>query len=187
MTSLSWFSLHHGRLVLSGLLFEVVWLVCVLAPGTGTVALITFSNLVFQCWMFHWRGRAKGFEQGLFRTLRWVAFVAVSGCVMDATLFDVGVFASGAEYTLLPLWLGFLWVNFALALRFAFSFLQRNLWVAAVLGMVGGPLSYLLGAKINSDVILAEPLLSTLVILAGLWGVFLPLIMRCARLELFRQ
>lgn len=137
--------------------------------------------------MFHWRGRGRGFDQGLSRTLLWVVFVTVSGCVMDATLFDVGIFASAAGYTLLPLWLGFLWVNFALALRFAFSFLQRNLWVAAVLGMVGGPLSYLLGAKINSDVILAEPLLSTLVILAGLWGVFLPLIMRCARLELFRQ
>lgn len=180
-------SRNFGKLLLSGLLFEVVWFLCVVSPGTALVAVVTLCNLLFHAWLFDLSGPGSHGVRGAARTLAWVAAVTLSGCVMDSLLFHFGLFASSTEFVFLPAWLLLLWVNFALALRFAFHFLQRKLWMAALFGAFGGPASYLVGAKINGSVSLAEPLWLSLVILAGLWAVYLPVVMRCAKTPVFRQ
>lgn len=176
-------SLGIGKLLISGLLFEVVWLICVLAPGATLLAGVTALNIALHVWLFN--GNPLNTERAI-RTLRWVALVTLFGCWMDAALFRVGVFTASHELFLLPSWLLFLWMNFALALRFAFAFLHRNLAIAAVVGGVAGPVSYWIGAKINGSVVLAEPVLQTVLLLAVLWSAFLPLLLVCARMRLFR-
>ena len=172
-----------GRLLISGLLFEFIWLLCVLAPGPILLAGVTLFNIALHIWLFGGTPLDRG---QVAATLRWIALVTIFGCWMDAALFRIGIFNANPAVFLLPSWLVFLWVNFALALRFAFHFLHRNLILAAVVGGVAGPFSYWFGARINGSVELGEPLLHTLLLLAGLWAVFLPLLSVCARMRLFR-
>ncbi|WP_226702900.1 DUF2878 domain-containing protein [Microbulbifer elongatus] len=176
-------SVGVGKLLISGLLFEVIWLLCVLAPGPALLAGITLGNLALHLWLFS--GNPLDLEK-VKRTLSWVALVTVFGCWMDAALFRIGVFHANHDVFLLPSWLMFLWVNFALALRFAFRFLHRNLILAAAVGALAGPFSYWIGARINGSVVLAEPVTHTGLLLAGLWGLFLPLLLVCARMRFFR-
>ncbi|WP_193754330.1 DUF2878 domain-containing protein [Microbulbifer sp. Q7] len=178
-------SLSIGKLFFSGLVFEGVWLVCVLSPGVTVLAAVTLANLLIHLWLFDLQAAPGERTSSVVRTLLWVALVALSGAAMDALLFHFGQFATSAEFRFLPLWLAFLWVNFSLALRFAFRFLQRNLWVAALFGATGGPLSYWVGAKINGDVILGQPIMATVLLLALLWAVYLPVLMACARSSVF--
>ncbi|WP_078085806.1 DUF2878 domain-containing protein [Microbulbifer mangrovi] len=180
-------SRNFGKLLLSGLLFELVWFLCVVSPGTALLTIVTLCNLLFHLWFFDLTGPGAGGIRGALRTLVWVAVVTVSGCVMDSLLFRFGLFETSSQIVLLPVWLSLLWVNFALALRFAFHFLQRKFWVAALFGAIGGPASYLVGAKINASVSLAEPLGLSLAILAGLWTVYLPVVMQCAKAPVFRR
>jgi len=171
------------RLLISALVFDVVWLLCVLAPGSALLAGITLGNIALHLWLFH--GRPPD-AAGAQRTLCWVAWVSAAGCWMDAALFRAGVFSASHDIFLLPAWLAFLWVNFALALRFAFVFLQRNLLLAAVVGALAGPFSYWIGARINGSVTLDDPLSLTLLLLACVWSAFLPLLLVSARIRFFR-
>lgn len=163
------------KYIASGLIFEIVWLACVLDPSSLLVVSLTLANLVLHFVLFHGSEVAGGQWRYCVRSFVWLAAVTLAGVVVDSILFRVGLFyTEPAPYTV-PLWLGCLWLNFALAVRFAFIFLHGRILLAGLFGLVGGPLSYLIGAKLG-DVSLAEPLWFTLSVLALVWVIILPLI-----------
>ena len=174
------------RLILSGIIFEGVWLFCVLAPSSALIIVLTLANLLFHLWLFYGSCHIAARTNHIRRTLLWLMYVLVLGAGMDAALFRGGVFISTGMFNIIPFWLAALWLNFAIALRFSLVFLQRNLWVAAIFGLVGGPLSYFFGARIGGQVIIAEPVWLSLGVLGVLWGFFLPLMAYGARASIFR-
>lgn len=170
-------------LLISGIAFEIVWLLCVLNPGNGLVLGVTLANfllhVVLCCAVVPAGVGGKTASVGFGAFLRcctWIGLVVGAGVCLDAVLFRAGIFIptpKSGNFAVIPVWLACLWVNFALALRFALVFLRRNLFVTAVVGAVGGPLSYFLGAAIGGLVALAEPLWLTLALLSLLWAAFL--------------
>jgi hypothetical protein len=75
------------------------------------------------------------------------------GLVTEAVFVRAGLLLYPEEMALVagvPLWMLVLWANFALTMNGCLSWLQGRYLLAAVLGFVGGPLSYLGGIKLGA-------------------------------------
>ena len=152
------------RTIISALQFQVAWFFCVLVHSPLALTLFTLANL----WL-HLR-----VVNNLEREPLWLVGLWCAGVALDSLLFASGLLANTDGSPWPPLWLLLLWLNFAMAVRYCFAFLQKNLLLTALLGAIAGPASYLSGAYLNGGVTLAQPLLVSLLVLGVLWGVFLP-------------
>lgn len=120
---------------------------------------------------------------------KWAAEIAliieaaVIGVIVDASLINFGLAqyaAPGPIPWLPPLWLISIWMAFATSLNVSLAWLKQRLGVAAVLGMIVGPLSYLGGAKLGG-MHFSDPVWLGLSVLALLWAAAFPLLLLLAR------
>ena len=113
--------------------------------------------------------------------LQLLALAAGIGFVWESLLASGG-FVQYSSATLLPgtapYWIVAMWVLFATTLNIGMRWLRKSTAVAALVGAVGGPLSFLAGEKAGA-VSLPYASLSLLVIGIG-WAVFLPALVRFA-------
>lgn len=107
-----------------------------------------------------------------------ITLVTLIGVALDQVLFLLGVFNVGGQSELAPLWLSCLWPVFATTLRHAFASLQGRPWLAAIVGGVGGALSYVAGVHL-SDIDFANALWGP-VIVGALWALLFPLLLAWA-------
>ncbi|MEX2962295.1 DUF2878 domain-containing protein [Microbulbifer sp. TYP-18] len=165
------------RILVNALLFDIAWPLCVLVDNLALVCAFTLLNLYV-----HLR-----FIANLPHEFLWVGMIWVFGVLIDGFLFSQGLMINidGSKFP--PFWLLLLWVNFAMALRYAFFFLQKNLWLAAAVGGVAGPFSYYMGAWLNGTVMFREPVVLSLAVLSLVWALFLPLVAWLARGSLFSR
>lgn len=160
-----------ARAIVSGVLFQAAWLVCVLAGSPAIVLAYTAANL-----FVHLR-----FIAILPRESSWLLLVTGSGILLDTVAFQGGLLVNADGSSWPPGWLLCLWLNFAMALRYCFAFLQKNLLLAGALGAFAGPSSYFTGALLNGNVQLAQPLFLSLPILSLIWATLLPFLAYLAR------
>lgn len=106
-----------------------------------------------------------------------VISVGLCGMLLDWSLGALGVFVF--EQGPLPLWLALLWLVFATGLRHSLAWATRPAWRGMLAGMAGGPLAYCAGAPL-AGVTLPLGSLATALLLAPLWGLWLPLALRLA-------
>jgi hypothetical protein len=71
-----------------------------------------------------------------------------------------------------------LWAVFATSLNLSMGFLKGRLWLAALVGGIGGPVSYLAGGRLGG-LEMADPALALGVQALG-WAVLLPLLSHLA-------
>ncbi len=157
--------------LVSGLTFGALqgaWFLAVWGAASGrfwlgpvVVALLVVAHLV-QAWPRHrvWH----------------LAVLALMGTAVDSlqSLFQVLTFDGAPAVWLCPPWIIALWVHFGLMLLGPLDFLHRRLPLAALLGMVGGPLAYSGGVGMGAASFGLTPALSLLV-LALVWAVACPL------------
>ena len=99
--------------------------------------------------------------------------LALVGCLLDALLWQLGLFEFAAGF---PLWLALLWLGFALTLAHGLRWLLRlPRWQQALLGGCGGASSYLAGAAMGA-VHLPWGLGISSAVLALIWAGWLPLL-----------
>jgi hypothetical protein len=101
------------------------------------------------------------------------------GCVLDGGLQHAGLLryaAPGPLFALAPLWIFALWASFALTLTQSLRYLQKRLWLSAMLGAVGGPAAYLGAARGWQAVTFAQPAWLAVLWLALGWGLATPLL-----------
>ena len=108
------------------------------------------------------------------RALFWVT---LAGCVLDSVLGAMDVF-DFAQWPL-PLWLALLWLVLASGLRHSLAWAARPVWLGALLGMLGGPLAYLAGARL-AGVALPMGVMPTAIVLGMIWALVFPLALRVA-------
>lgn len=101
----------------------------------------------------------------------------LAGCVLDSLLGMLGVFRFDSWP--LPLWLALLWTVLCCGLRHSLAWLGRHTWRAALFGAAGGPLAYVAGARL-AQVELPLGTLATATLLAAVWALALPLLLRLA-------
>jgi hypothetical protein len=155
--------------------FEAAWFACVLGaanglPSAGTaVALAVVAGFV-----------ALSDKPRLDATL--VALAVAIGLAWDGSLARVGWIAyaePGPLPWLAPPWILALWALFAVVLRGPMRWLHPRLLWAALLGGLGGPLSYAAAARMGA-IALVEPT-SALIALALGWAAITPLLLVLAR------
>ena len=135
------------RQILNFALFQAGWFACVLGaahgvPWAATAAAGTVIGI--NLWWF---------SADAMRDLRLCATVALIGFCVDTVHLRFGVFTLIGDPRfphLCPLWLVALWAMFAMTLRGSLSWLAHRYGLAALLGAVAGPLSYLGGAKLGA-------------------------------------
>lgn len=106
-----------------------------------------------------------------------IAAACIIGLVWDSLLVAVGLIAYPTGHLapgLAPYWIVALWAVFATSLNLSMGFLKGRLWLAALVGAVGGPLSYLAGGRLGG-LEMSDPVLALGAQGIG-WALLLPLL-----------
>lgn len=153
-------------------LYQAGWFACVLGaasgrPGWGAAAALTLiaAHLLLV--------RDRGEE------LRLILFAGALGAAVDTLQLRLGVFSfpSGqlafGPAGLAPPWIVVMWMQFATLFRFCLRWLGGRYLLSGLLGLVGGPLSFLAGERLGAVVFLA-PRGRGLAILAAVWALAMP-------------
>lgn len=167
-----------GRLAVGFVLFQAAWFAAVIGAAQGHAAL---GSAVLAVVVF----ALLGLSTNRPADLRLVAIAVVIGAPFDGTLAYAGIvrYASPGPVTdWAPLWILGMWALFAPMLREPLSWLHGRPLLAAVVGGVGGPLSYAAAERLGACV-LPERSLALLVLGAG-WALIVPVLLSVAqRLE----
>ncbi len=156
-------------------LFQAAWFACVLgaAHGRSGWGVLAVAAVVALTWA---ASNARADE------LRLTALALLMGLAWDTALLQLGLLAyasPGPLPSLAPLWILALWALFATLLRGPLAWLQGRPLLAAALGAVGGPLSYLAAVRLGAG---SFPDGSrALLVLALGWSVMTPALTEAAR------
>ena len=160
-----------NKTLVNAVLFQAGWLACVFAAKQPWLLAVPIAALLVHfLWTSSWA--AEG---------RLVASVMLLGSVLDSFLLNIGVLDFGSNSLLLPAWLALLWALMGTTLNHSLAWSARHWWLASLLGGVGGSLSSLAGSRI-ADVSVPSGQTPTLILLAAIWAVVLPLLHGFARL-----
>ncbi|CAM3716401.1 DUF2878 domain-containing protein [Parendozoicomonas haliclonae] len=153
----------HNKLI-NFILFQVGWFACVLGGNTialaTTIAILAVHLTVVTSW--------KKERELLVVTL-------LVGSAIDSFLGNLNILQFPGDSRVLPLWLACLWVLFGTTLRHSMDWTGTHKLLGSLGGMIAGPLSYLAGSKL-SDISLAQPQWQTLLILAVIWALVIPML-----------
>jgi hypothetical protein len=161
-----------GALVRNFVLFQAGWFACVLlaAHGRAGLAVLAVAAVV----AVHLALSARP-----LRALLVLFSVTLIGLVWDSVVMDTGAqhYLSGQFLPgLAPGWIIAMWTLFGTLLGHSLRWLRGRPLLAAVFGLIGGPLAYAGGARLGA-VTLSDPLLAAVLEGAG-WAVLTPLLVR---------
>lgn len=146
--------------------YQVVWFSAVIGAGHGLAWPGVLCMLVYVVIQL-------AFARNYSADLTLMAVALVFGLLFDGALIGSGLASYAAGWpgqALAPMWILALWVTFSLTFTQSLRFLQQRLWLAAFLGLVGGPLAYAAAARGWQAVSFVDPAWRALVALAIGWA-----------------
>lgn len=152
-------------------LFQLGWLGCVMGGASQNMAWVGVA-MVGSIIAVHLL-RASSARQEVMLILVTV----VLGTAWDSLLTSLGMyeFKSGMFITdIAPYWLIAMWALFATTLNVSMTWMKGRYLLAALLGLVGGPLAYYAGYKLGA--VNFENTLNTLVTVGAGWFFIMPLL-----------
>ena len=165
-------------LILNLALFQLGWWALVLSAAQGQPLIGLAVVALILAWHL-------GFVRPLASEALLIGLAALIGLSFDSLLIATGWVSFGppapvaAPTTALPPpWMIALWANFATTLNLSLAGLQSQPWLAALLGLVGGPLAYWAGAGLGAMTFVAP--LPALITLALCWALLTPLLLALA-------
>lgn len=150
-------------------MFYVGWFACVVGAARGELWLgpVTVAVLVM-AHLFATPQRAQ--------EIRLILVIGLFGFAVDTMQASAGLYAfthTGVTAWLCPPWMVALWMIFATTLNSSMAWLAGRYRLAAALGALCGPLSYLAGARLSA-IGLSANALASLVGIAIVWAFVLP-------------
>lgn len=165
----------RGWVLANVVLMQAGWFACVLGAARGWPALGTLSVAAIVAWHL-WRSPRAADEA------RLVGAVLVLGVVFDGAVLASGAVAyPNGQWVawLTPHWMLALWALFAVSLNVSLRWLARRWALAALLGAVAGPLSYLAGVRLGAARFIDEAL--ALSLLAVGWALAMPALLALSK------
>lgn len=160
--------------ILNLTLFKIGWLACVFSAASGkpwagmiaiaivTVVHITTAKKPSKAMLLLGGAAATG--------IVWESFLVIAGWLEYSA-------NSGSSFA--PYWIVGMWVLFATTLNLGFRWLKDRLWLAAVIGAVGGPMAFIAGEKAGAVTFL-EPTTAIIAICIG-WAFLMPALVYASR------
>jgi len=157
--------------IINVVLYQVGWLSCVLGAARGYPFLGSlFAMLLIVIHLLMSTVRKA--------EIKLMICACLLGVVIDSSQQALGVFnfKIDPDWPLwLPLWILVIWAQFATLFHFALSWLSGRYLLAALFGLVGGPLAYWGGVRLGAAPF-GETLLFSIVTLALVWALVTPLL-----------
>lgn len=151
--------------------FEIAWLSSVIGGAQEMPWLGPMAALV--ALFLHLRAARKPFDELLL-----VLICGIIGASFDSILVATGwvTYKAGLfnDY-LAPYWIITMWMLFATTLNVSMRWLRGKTKLAALLGLYGGPASYIAGQALGGIVLVNQ--FAALVALAIGWAVIMPVLM----------
>ncbi len=158
------------------LLYQILWFACLIGAGQGYPWLgVAVAVVVIAVQLAVTNDRR--------RDVTLIVASAVIGYVLDSALALTGMLRFPPHAQLAgpsPLWMVALWAGFATTLNGSLSLLRGRPIVAAVVGLVGGPLAYIAGEKLSA-IEIGMPRGIALLAIAIEWAVALPILIQLNR------
>ncbi len=156
--------------VFNYLSYYVGWLACVYgaahglsAVGVGVAGLLVLIHFVL--------------THTLREEITMIIVIGALGTLVDSFQAASGLLVYQSRYAsvpwLGPIWITAIWVLFASTINWSFGWLKGRTWLAAVLGAIGGPVSYTAGERIGA-VRFQHDYIVTMLALAAIWSLVLP-------------
>ena len=164
----------RGRALANFVVFEAAWFACILGVAHGQPLWGTAALAVAVAWHLAICARPA-------TELALVGLLCAIGLVAESVMVALGhvAYPCGQPVAwLAPYWLVALWGEFAIALNVTLRWLRRRALLAAALGAVFGPLSFLGGVRLGAARFIDEP--AALASLAVMWALLMPLVMAAA-------
>jgi len=149
--------------------FQGTWFAAVF----GAAQCVSLSSIVCVLCAVVWH---LGMSERPTQEALLVGIACLIGFVVETVhglLGYVGFPCAGGSLGLAPAWLVAMWGLFAICLNVTLRWLRSRWWLAAIVGAVGGPLSFASGVKLGAAYFV-DPL-PALVVIAATWSVVLPL------------
>lgn len=162
------------RILVSVLLFNAAWFVCVVYRMPWAVVAAAIAIGVHLFFLRPHRCEWKA-----------VITVAIIGIAVDSILTTVDVFdftetwQTSASSLLAPPWMIALWLAFGSSINTSMRFFAHKPLLAVVAGMIAGPSAYFAGYSLGG-VAFGYPVITTLLIISAIWGVLFPLLVKVA-------
>lgn len=158
--------------------FYLAWVACILGAAhqqflIGPVSVLVLLGLHF--YLLPGYSSAKEF--------RLLVTAGALGFVLDSlqAFFGVFSFANTTPGTWIsPFWMVALWIAFATTLHTSLRWLSGRYTLSAILGAIGGPLSYYSGAQLGALTLNSDVTMSFL-IMAIAWGIAMPVLVWLAK------
>jgi len=153
-------------------LFQVAWFACVLGGAAGLVLPATAAGILAVLVNIAFIGGDRRRD-----TRAAIAATAV-GCCVDSACLALGAYeliGDPAFPLLCPPWLAALWGVFGVTVSISLGWLAGRPLLAAALGALGAPVSYLGGAGLGAVTLPHGPHY-TAVVIAAMWAVATPLL-----------
>ncbi len=150
--------------------YQAVWFAAVIGASRGMVWPGVIGMLIYAAVQLFC---ARNYRMDL----RLMATALVFGFVLDGALVRAGLASYAAMWpgvAIAPAWILALWMTFALTFTQSLHYLQTRLWLAALLGLIGGPLAYLGAARGWQVVTFSAPAWHGLLVLAVGWALATP-------------
>ncbi len=116
--------------------------------------------------------------------LSLAATAIVLGFLLDGGLIQTGLATYATPWpspTFAPAWILALWAAFAMTFTQSLTWLQKRLWLASLMGLIGGPMAYLGAARAWQVVVFTPPTWPGLLWLGVGWALATPLLAWMAR------
>ncbi len=159
----------------NGIIYSIGWLFCVLCGANHiTFWPLLFTGVAVIGQLLYLRTQTK---QKYYLDLLTLIYGASFGLLMEISFLSLGLLSYATDNILSSLlppgWIWSLYFLFSMTLNHTFKFLKKSQWLALIFGAFGGPISYLVGARLGAVTLLFN---TTTLWLGVFWGVYFLLI-----------
>lgn len=164
-----------NRVVFNFFAFEAGWMACVLGaakgmPWLGLLA-VAFIGAIHLRLTVNWAAE-----------LKLMGVAVLMGLFFDSLLVSAGwlTYPNGTFITgMAPYWILAMWALFATTLNLSMVWLKKRLLLAAIMGAIFGPVSYVAGERLGGLEFINYQ--ASMIALAVIWAVAMPLLFIAAR------
>ena len=163
-----------NRTLINFVAFQLGWFSCVLSAAKG----LPWLGLIVVCLVVALHIGSSEKPRNEWQLLMLAVF---TGLVFDSLLVSGGLvrYPSWMLFTgMAPYWILAMWALFSTTLNLSMGWLKSSLALAAVMGAVFGPLSYLAGARLGAIVLIDS--FSSMILLAIIWALVMPILIYAA-------